>query len=76
MVVPHGPCPPRFKGRDSNLPDDFDFSDSGQLYCNSTWDTVSCWPTTLAGHVAVLSCPDEVDGFKYDTSSKSFFSLS
>ncbi len=68
----HLPCPPRYKGLDSNLPANFSLTDSEQLYCNSTWDTVSCWPTTLAGHVAVLSCPYEVDGFQYDTTSKSF----
>ncbi|ELU10073.1 hypothetical protein CAPTEDRAFT_93223 [Capitella teleta] len=33
------------------------FTDAGQLYCNSTWDTVSCWPTTPAGQLAVLTCP-------------------
>ena len=44
------------------------FAEAGQLYCNSTWDTVSCWPTTLAGRLAVLPCPSEVDGVRYNTS--------
>ena len=44
------------------------FAEAEQLYCNSTWDTVSCWPTTLAGRLAVLPCPSEVDGVRYNTS--------
>ena len=36
--------------------------DDGNIYCNSTWDTVSCWPTTLAGQLAQLACPTEFDG--------------
>ena len=43
-------------------------SDSDLSYCNSTWDTVSCWPTTLAGHLAVLSCPLSYDGVAIDAS--------
>ena len=36
-------------------------------FCNSTWDGVSCWPTTLAGSTSVLPCVDELNGIKYDT---------
>lgn len=39
-------------------------------FCNSTWDGVSCWPTTLAGTTSVLPCVEELDGIKYDTASK------
>ncbi|XP_045026799.1 diuretic hormone receptor isoform X6 [Daphnia magna] len=37
-------------------------------FCNSTWDGLSCWPTTLAGSTSVLPCVDELNGIKYDTS--------
>ncbi|KAK4023852.1 hypothetical protein OUZ56_009246 [Daphnia magna] len=36
-------------------------------FCNSTWDGVSCWPTTLASSTSVLPCVDELNGIKYDT---------
>ncbi|XP_046654155.1 diuretic hormone receptor-like isoform X3 [Daphnia pulicaria] len=36
-------------------------------FCNSTWDGVSCWPTTLGGSTSVLPCVDELNGIKYDT---------
>ena len=41
-------------------------TDAGQLYCNSTWDTVSCWPTTPAGHLAVLACPPKFEDVLLD----------
>lgn len=31
-------------------------------YCSITWDTVTCWPETLANHTAVLPCPDGILG--------------
>jgi hypothetical protein len=40
-------------------------------FCNSTWDGVSCWPTTLGGSTSVLPCVDELNGIKYDTTRKS-----
>lgn len=43
-------------------------TEAGQTYCNSTWNTVSCWPTTIAGTVATISCPDKLEGFKFDSS--------
>ncbi|XP_059352129.1 diuretic hormone receptor-like isoform X3 [Daphnia carinata] len=36
-------------------------------FCNSTWDGLSCWPTTLAGSTSVLPCVEELNGIKYDT---------
>ncbi|XP_046437865.1 diuretic hormone receptor-like isoform X2 [Daphnia pulex] len=36
-------------------------------FCNSTWDGVSCWPTTVAGSTSFLPCVDELNGIKYDT---------
>ena len=31
------------------------------LYCNITWDGISCWPATKAGTVAVKPCPDYIN---------------
>ena len=45
--------------------------EEGQIYCNSTWNTVSCWPTTLAGHTASIPCPEEFGNHRWDTTSKS-----
>lgn len=39
----------------------FIISEVGQSYCNTTWDDVSCWPTTLAGTFATVHCPSGVD---------------
>ncbi|GAB6033343.1 hypothetical protein CHUAL_013110 [Chamberlinius hualienensis] len=38
------------------------------LHCNVTFDKVLCWPYTLAGTTAVISCPYELRGILYDTS--------
>jgi hypothetical protein len=46
------------------------FSGIGRAYCNSTYDTVTCWPTTLGGQNATMSCPDEHQGLRYDATSK------
>lgn len=46
-------------------------ADLVSAFCNSTWDGVSCWPTTLAGSTSVLPCVDELNGIKYDTARKS-----
>jgi Hormone receptor domain len=42
-------------------------------FCNSTWDGVSCWPTTAAGSTSFLPCVDELNGIKYDTTRKFSF---
>jgi len=34
----------------------------GGVFCPRTWDSVSCWPATAAGHKAVVSCPDQFGG--------------
>ncbi|XP_013791145.1 diuretic hormone receptor-like, partial [Limulus polyphemus] len=36
--------------------------------CNSTWDGVSCWPSTSGGATAEISCFGELRGVFYDTS--------
>ncbi|XP_035206838.1 diuretic hormone receptor-like, partial [Stegodyphus dumicola] len=41
----------------------------GEIYCNSTWDGISCWPTTPAGTVASVPCFAEFNGVRYDTNS-------
>lgn len=33
-------------------------SEPGFTYCNSTFDSFSCWPTTRGGDVAKIACPD------------------
>lgn len=33
-------------------------SEPGATYCNSTFDSFSCWPTTKGGDVAETACPD------------------
>lgn len=45
------------------------------VYCNSTWDGISCWPTTLAGSTSVLPCIAELYGVRYDTRRKSLYSF-
>ena len=50
-------------------------SQNGAMFCNSTWDGISCWPTTLAGSTSVLPCFAELNGVKYDTTRKCFFHL-
>lgn len=32
-------------------------------YCNSTWDGVTCWPTTPASHLSIMPCPETFAGF-------------
>ena len=48
--------------------EDSGVSDSGLLFCNRTWDSVLCWPTTVAGSTAALPCNFELNGVKYDSS--------
>ncbi|KAG8196599.1 hypothetical protein JTE90_014160 [Oedothorax gibbosus] len=42
---------------------------AGDSFCKVSWDGVSCWPTTLAGTTATLSCFSELNGVKYDVNS-------
>ncbi|KAG8197619.1 hypothetical protein JTE90_001550 [Oedothorax gibbosus] len=42
----------------------------GVEYCPSSWDGLSCWPTTQAGQTAILPCFEEFNGVKYDVSGK------
>jgi len=42
-----------------------EYTDEGE-YCDSIWDTVSCWPKTRAGHLTQVSCPLEFDGVLID----------
>uniref|UniRef100_T1JN35 G-protein coupled receptors family 2 profile 2 domain-containing protein n=1 Tax=Strigamia maritima TaxID=126957 RepID=T1JN35_STRMM len=36
------------------------------LYCNTSYDRISCWPTTKAGSLAIIPCFAELRGIKYD----------
>ncbi|XP_041366897.1 corticotropin-releasing factor receptor 1-like [Gigantopelta aegis] len=38
------------------------FSDTGAVYCNTTWDGFSCWHHTPANTLAVVSCPRDLLG--------------
>ncbi|CAL1281569.1 unnamed protein product [Larinioides sclopetarius] len=40
-----------------------------ELFCNSTWDGISCWPTTTAGSTANVPCFEEFNGVRYDTTT-------
>ncbi len=44
--------------------------DSKNSYCNTTWDSASCWYSTIAGNLAVIPCFSEFKGVPYDTSRK------
>ncbi|GFX03682.1 g_PROTEIN_RECEP_F2_3 domain-containing protein [Trichonephila clavipes] len=54
----------------SSVNDDYAVNGS-QLFCTVNWDGVSCWPSTLAGSTATVSCFSELNGVKYDTSIRS-----
>ncbi|XP_071039804.1 diuretic hormone receptor-like isoform X2 [Parasteatoda tepidariorum] len=41
-------------------------SEDGAAACNATWDGLTCWPITLAGSTASVSCFPEFNGVKYD----------
>ncbi|XP_042909138.1 diuretic hormone receptor-like isoform X1 [Parasteatoda tepidariorum] len=43
-------------------------SEDGAAACNATWDGLTCWPITLAGSTASVSCFPEFNGVKYDVS--------
>ncbi|XP_044015344.1 diuretic hormone receptor-like isoform X2 [Aphidius gifuensis] len=36
--------------------------------CDIDWDSLSCWPQTLAGTLAKIPCFDQLYGIKYDSS--------
>lgn len=33
------------------------FADDGSSWCNATWDTVLCWPSTRSNTSITLQCP-------------------
>lgn len=35
------------------------FSEYSLVYCNWTFDSILCWPPTVAGHATELKCPDQ-----------------
>ncbi|RWS17855.1 diuretic hormone receptor-like protein [Dinothrombium tinctorium] len=41
-------------------------TDGKQLICNGTWDGISCWPPTIADHLAYIPCFSEFNGIFYD----------
>lgn len=41
-----------------------------EAMCPRTWDSLLCWPPTAAGTMAQLPCFSELNGIKYDTTSK------
>jgi hypothetical protein len=43
-------------------------AEEGNVFCNRSWDTLMCWPTTPAGSLVDLPCFEELNGIKYDTS--------
>ena len=45
----------------------FAFTDPEKV-CNTTFDGVSCWRSTGAGHLSVISCFSELNGVFYDPS--------
>lgn len=45
-------------------------SSSKELICAPVWDSLLCWPATAAGSLSVQPCFDELNGIKYDTTSK------
>ncbi|XP_035222869.1 diuretic hormone receptor-like [Stegodyphus dumicola] len=48
--------------------DHVDAPNGSAVFCNVTWDGVSCWPATLAGNTAMVPCFSELNGVKYDVS--------
>ncbi|XP_013794461.2 diuretic hormone receptor-like, partial [Limulus polyphemus] len=44
------------------------WKDGERVQCNVTWDGLSCWPPTLAGYMAEISCFPELKGIRYNTS--------
>jgi len=42
------------------------------VFCRRTWDSVSCWPATVAGQRAVVSCPEQLGGVPIDTTRKHY----
>ncbi|KAG8187495.1 hypothetical protein JTE90_022888 [Oedothorax gibbosus] len=46
-----------------------EYPDDGKIYCNVTWDGISCWPITAAGSPASVPCFEEFNGVRYDTNT-------
>ena len=42
-----------------------------RVWCNVSFDLVSCWPTTEAGFFASIPCFEELMGVDYDSSRES-----
>ncbi|XP_054167743.1 diuretic hormone receptor-like [Oppia nitens] len=43
-----------------------DYIPNNTLHCNTTWDQVSCWTSTMAGQLSVIPCFGEFNGVLYD----------
>ncbi|XP_052251420.1 corticotropin-releasing factor receptor 1-like isoform X2 [Dreissena polymorpha] len=43
--------------------------DDETLYCNTSWNSVSCWPRTPAGTVASIPCPSYLIGINHDNNA-------
>lgn len=52
-----------------------DHDSSNTSYCPTTFDTILCWPRTLPGSLAYVSCMEEFNGLQYDSSGKFFILL-
>lgn len=53
-------CPKKLR---NCFPTDFNlYIFVGEKYCPAFWDDIFCWPPTLAGTLAVTSCPKYVVG--------------
>lgn len=40
-----------------------DYGIFNESYCERDWDTLACWPPTLAGEIAKIPCPNYTNGF-------------
>lgn len=43
--------------------------------CEVDWDTILCWPRTLAGTLATIPCFDELNGIPYDNTRECAYVL-
>lgn len=44
---------------------------SNFTFCPTEWDNLLCWPETVEGQMAILSCFSELNGIHYDVTRKS-----
>lgn len=44
-------------------------------FCNTSWDSVLCWPPTPLNTTAVQNCFSEYNGVRYDDTRKYLFIL-